>query len=238
MGRYRIYSGLNKFEPFTGYRGRIVDFPLDRAPTACWARSRLPKPLTGLLDLSTGTWSASLPDDTPEGAAHTFDEGILPEPSKSAWEHLDVAQIGSAMAERLAASLGCAPEDLIFVPKYNLVPFAADWILKYLAETPSGVALVHEMNGESRSDVTHWTHPSSVLYPVQHRSHDQDSLSDLMDDAAGPTGAMALLSRTAAHDPAVSLPLSDAELTDLYVGANGLVLSAYDDESYIYWRCG
>lgn len=236
MTRYRIYNRRTKTNPFAGHAGRVAERRLDPETAKAWAERFLPSAALAVLDLDAGAWTAPLPETIPHADAHRFDEGMLPEPARSEWTPVDLAHFDPAMARKVANDLECEPEDLILVPKWSLLPFAAQWTREHLAAAPTAIALVREMNeSESRRRIA-WESALGVLYPLAGATSSLDEIMDWMEDAAGAREEFTLLTSCDRLDPCRPIQLSTADLEELFASADGLILGAYDGEGYLRWR--
>ena len=235
MSRSRIYSSLTKTEPFAGYAGKIVPCRLSHEAASAWASQILPPAFVESVDFSRGWWDAPLPEETPEEVANSFREGILPEPPVSDWRPLGPDEPWPGMAERIAASLHCTPEQLVVVPKPSLDLFAGQWAVDHLSSSGSAVALIREMHSQPRENLVTWDCAMGVFYPVSGSELDREGFADLMDLAGDDTYDLVVLTSADSLNPSVSQSLTDRDLTRLVADAQGVILGAYDGEGYIRW---
>jgi hypothetical protein len=235
VGASRVYNGRTKTTPFPGYQGRIVEYPLQHEAATTWASGILPAAFVSSVNFAEGSWTAPLPEGTPEEVANRFSEGVLAEPPTSEWRPFDRDHFGPEMSERIAASLDCTSSDLVVVPKASLVLFAAQWAIDHLGSSPSAVALIREMHPQPNLDAVMWTSSLGILYPVSGSRLDRDGLANLMDLAADSSGELMILTSSGRFDPSAARALVDSDLVELVAGADAIVLGAYDGEGYVHW---
>jgi hypothetical protein len=247
----RIYNGNSKTEPFEGFRGKIVTYPLE-ASVAAWARRDLEdgRTLSRLIlertDFSQGSWSALLPGDTPsEVANERIDSGVLPEPPVDTWESAQEAGIPPEVAVWSSRGLGCSPEELVVVPKPSLILFLAQGVRYFLGRGPDRLCLVEDPTGSPQdpylSDVAlaPWAFDGEVYFAIRDRRYGMERIADIIDDSSSAARQTIIL--TSAPNAMVrrlasSERLSEDDLAVLVDGARHVILQAYDGESYLAWE--
>lgn len=235
MGASRVYNRRTKHEPFAGYSGPIVKYPLRHEAATGWAAGILPALFVSALDFASGHWTAALPEGTPEDVANGFTQGILPEPPVSVWKAFDAEHVGAGMSERIASSLGCTVSELVVVPKGSLVLFAAQSVVEHLGTTSSALALICEMNPQSTAGAVVWTTALGALYPVS-GPRARDDVADLIDLATDASGSgLLVLTSSERHDPSTAAALLDDEMVELLARADAIILGAYDGETHVQW---
>jgi hypothetical protein len=232
--RGRIYSRTTHTAPFAGYPGSVVRREVDHVLASRWVSEQLPDRIAAVLDFACGTWAAPLPEGAPPPVASDFRSGVLPEAPVEEWRAYDSSGLSPETLERMTADLQCSPQDLVLVPTFSLVPFAARWIVDHLAGDPANIALVREMTPKAVEGVPAWRGEAGTFYVLAGPAWEQERVAQLLDDASASWGEFAVLT-TATPEEAQSRVVSGEELLAFIARAQGIIVGAYDGEGYLYW---